>query len=140
MREALVQDWMTCELITITSHTLLPEAKRLMQEKGIRRLPVVDEGKLVGIVTWGDIREAWASDATSLSVFELETLLVALPVCEVMTPNPITVTPLTTIARAAQLMLKHKIGGLPVRDHRGRLVGIITESDIFRMLVQGRAA
>jgi acetoin utilization protein AcuB len=136
----LVGNWMTPEPITITSETTLPEAHRLMKEKNIRRLPVVHEGKLVGIVTWGDIREASASDATSLDIFELHALLDKLPVRQFMTRNPITVHTITTIARAAQLMLEHKIGGLPVVDQHRRLVGIITESDIFRMLVLGAAA
>jgi CBS domain-containing protein len=131
---------MTPHPVTVTPETTLPEAHHLMKEKGIRRLPVVSKGKLVGIVTWGDIREASASDATTLDVYELYTLLEKLPVSQFMTRNPITVHTITTIARAAQLMLEHKIGGLPVVDRHHRLVGIITESDIFRMLVLGAAA
>lgn len=138
MKDQLVQDWMTRDPVTITSDTALPYAHRLMQDHKIRRLPVVEEGVLVGIITLGDIREAEPSDATSLSIFELNYLLAKLPVSDIMTPDPITVTPITTIARAAQLMLEHKVGGLPVVD-RGKLVGIITESDIFRLLVQGKA-
>jgi acetoin utilization protein AcuB len=136
----LVGNWMTPDPVTVTPETTLPTAHRLMKEKNIRRLPVVHEGKLVGIVTWGDIREASASDATSLDIFELHTLLDKLPVRQFMTRNPITVHTITTIARAAQLMMEHKIGGLPVVDQHHRLVGIITESDIFRMLVLGVAA
>jgi acetoin utilization protein AcuB len=139
MKKLVVKDWMTPDPIVVTSDTTLPEAHRAMKEHNIRRLPVVDEGRLVGIVTWGDIREASASDCTSLDVFELTYLLENLPVRTFMTRNPITVTPLTTIARASQIMLEHKIGGLPVVDHRGALVGIITESDIFRVLVLGQA-
>lgn len=139
MKKLLVGDWMTPDPITVDSDTTLPEAHRIMKENHIRRLPVVDDGRLVGIVTWGDIREASASDCTSLDVFELSYLLEALPVHHFMTRNLVTVTPITPIARAAQLMLEHKIGGLPVVDHRGRLVGIITESDIFRVLVLGQA-
>lgn len=139
MKEQLVKDWMTPEPITVSSQASMPEAYRLMKDEAIRRLPVVDEGKLVGIVTLGDVREASASDATSLSIFELNYLLAMLPVGEIMTPDPITVTSMTAISRAAQLMLEHKVAGLPVVDH-GKLVGIITESDIFRMLVLGHAA
>ena len=140
MKTQLVSDWMTSDPITVTPETTLPDAHRLMKEHHIRRLPVVDEGKLVGIVTWGDIREASPSDATSLDIFELHTLLDRLPVRQIMTHDPITVHPITTIARTAQLMLEHKVGGLPVVDRRRRLVGIITESDIFRVLVLGTAA
>lgn len=139
MNPQLVKDWMTRAPITITATTSLTEAWRLMQDNDIRRLPVVEHGKVVGIVTWGDIREASASDATSLTVFELKYLLDKLPADRFMTRHPITVTPTTTISRAAQLMLEHKIGGLPVVEN-GKLVGILTESDIFRMFVMTDAA
>lgn len=139
MKDQLVKDWMTDNPITVTSSTTLPEAHRLMQDNNIRRLPVVDDGKLAGIVTLGDVREASPSDATSLSIFELNYLLSRLKVGTIMTSDPITVTTITTIARAAQLMLENKIGGLPVVE-RDKVVGIITESDIFRMLVLGKAA
>ena len=131
---------MICNPIVVTEDTTLPEAQRLMKDNAIRRLPVVDyHGRLVGIVTLGDLLKASASDATLLSIHELNYLLSKLSVGEIMTRKPITVTPLTTIARAAQLMLENKIGGLPVVE-RGELLGIITESDIFRMLVLGQAA
>ena len=139
MYPQLVKEWMTRNPITIAEDTSLTEASRLMKDNDIRRLPVVEHGKLVGIVTWGDIREASASDATSLTVFELGYLLEKLQVDRFMTRHPITVTPTTTISRAAQLMLEHKIGGLPVVEN-GQLVGILTESDIFRMLVTANAA
>ena len=139
MNPQLVKNWMTRNPVTITEDTPLTEASRLMKDNHIRRLPVVEHGKLVGIVTWGDIREASASDATSLTVFELGYLLKKLHVDRFMTRHPITVTPTTTITRAVQLMLQHKIGDLPVVEN-GKLVGILTESDIFRMLVTANAA
>jgi acetoin utilization protein AcuB len=139
MNPQLAKDWMTRNPVTITEDTSLTAASRLMKDNDIRRLPVVEHGKVVGIVTWGDIREASASDATTLSMFELGYLLNNLPVDRFMTRHPITVTPTTTIIRAAQLMLQHKIGGLPVVEN-GKLVGILTESDIFRMLVIANAA
>jgi CBS domain-containing protein len=137
MRKALVRDWMSKNVITVTPETTLPEAHRLMTEHKIRRLPVVKDGKVVGIVTRGDIRGAEPSEATSLSIWELNYLLSRLRVEEIMTPNPITIPPDATIGEAAQLMLKHKISGLPVVDAQGALVGIITESDIFRLIVRG---
>ena len=139
MDPQLVKDWMTRNPITITADTSLTEASRLMQDNDIRRLPVIKNGHVVGIVTWGDIREASASDATTLTIFELGYLLKKLQVERIMTRDPITVTPTTTITRAAQLMLEYKIGGLPVVEN-GKLVGILTESDIFRMLVTPNAA
>ncbi len=135
MRRIQVRDWMTPNPITIDPRTTLPEAHKLMKECHIRRLPVVDRGKLVGILTLGDIREASPSDATSLSIFELNYLLARLSVEKLMTRDPITIAPGATIREAAQLMLEHKIGGLPVVESE-KLVGIITESDIFRVLVQ----
>lgn len=134
MRRHLVKDWMTPDPITIDPTTTLPEANRLMKECGIRRLPVVEHGRLVGIVTLGDIREASPSTATSLSIYELNYLLSRLTVGELMTRDPISITPETSIEAAARLMLEHKIGSLPVVDGT-RVVGIITESDIFRLLV-----
>ncbi len=135
MKKVQVCDWMTPNPITIDIKTTLPEAHKLMKECHIRRLPVVDHGKVVGILTQGDIREASPSDATSLSIFELNYLLAKLNVEKIMTRDPITIAPGATIREAAQLMLEHKIGGLPVVENE-KLVGIITESDIFRVLVQ----
>lgn len=134
VRRHLVKDWMTPDPITIGPNTTLPEANRLMKECGIRRLPVVDNGRLVGIVTLGDVREASPSTATSLSIYELNYLLSRLTVEKIMTRDPITIAPETSLEAAARLMLEHKIGGLPVVDG-AKVVGIITESDIFRLLV-----
>lgn len=132
-----VRDWMTPHPITIDPKTVLPDAHRLMQDSHIRRVPVVENGKLVGIVTLGDIREAEPSQATTLSIYELHYLLSKLTVERIMTRNPIIIAPDATIREAARLMLEHKIGGLPVVEPQtGKLVGIITESDIFRILVQ----
>jgi CBS domain-containing protein len=106
-----------------------------MMQLGIRRLPVVTDGHLVGIVTLGDLREARPSPATSLSIYELNYLLAQLTVGQVMTHNPYTVRQDTPIQEAARIMLDHKIGGLPVVEDDDKVVGIITESDIFRMLI-----
>ena len=101
----------------------------------MRRLPVVDEGRLVGIITTGDLREAAPSMATSLSVFELTYLLDKVSVDKIMRRNVITVSPKTSVRDAAEIMLQNKISGLPVVDMK-RVVGIITESDLFRMMVR----
>ena len=134
MTTAPVRSWMTEKVITITPQTTLPEAQRIMLEYKIRRLPVVKSGKLVGIVTLGDIREAKPSDATTLSISELNYLMDRLTAKDFMTPNLITITPDATIAEAARLMVEHKIGGLPVVEN-GKLVGIITETDLCRLLM-----
>lgn len=135
MKDLLVTDWMTHRVITVDVHTSLPDAHKLMRSHKIRRLPVMEGDRLVGIVTRSDIREASPPDATSLSVWELQYLLSKLTMDEIMTPKPITVLPSATIRDAARLMYTHKIGGLPVLDTEGQLQGIITESDIFRVLI-----
>jgi CBS domain-containing protein len=125
---------MTSNPITITPQTTLPEASRLMREYKIRRLPVINKGKLVGIVTLGDVREAKPSDASVLSIYEVNYLLDKLTAKEFMTQNPMTISPDATIAEAARLMFEHKIGGLPVVED-SELVGMITETDFCRLLM-----
>jgi CBS domain-containing protein len=135
MKDLLVKDWMTSKVITVDIHTALPDAHKLMRSHKIRRLPVLDGDTVVGIVTRSDIREASPSDATSLSVWELHYLLSKLTMGDIMTPKPVVILPTATIRDAARLMYSHKIGGLPVVDTDGQLQGIITESDIFRILI-----
>jgi CBS domain-containing protein len=134
MKTELVKDWMTPNPICVSPHTSLPEALKLMQQRRIRRLPVLEGEKLVGIVTRGDLRGAQPSEATSLSIYEINYLLGRLEIGKVMTRRVITVTPNTTIGDAARLMLKHTIAALPVIN-ASHVVGILTESDIFRMVV-----
>lgn len=134
MKQELVSDWMTRDVIAIDPGTSLTDAHHLMREKRIRRLPVVDHRKVVGIVTLGDIRAAEPSMASSLSVWEVNSLLDNLKVSEFMTRKPMTIDRNASIGEAATLMLENKFSGLPVVDGEGRLVGIITESDIFRLV------
>jgi len=137
MKLELVRDWMTHDVVTVTPDVTLPRADELMVAHTIRRLPVVTaDGRLVGIVTYGDIRSARPSRASSLSIWEANYLLARLPVAEIMTKIPVTVSQDATIGEAAYLMLQNMISGLPVVDNQGGLVGIITESDIFRMVVR----
>lgn len=137
MKKEFVKDWMTPEVITINPETTLSKAHELMIREQIRRLPIVDKrGQVVGIVTLGDVRGAEPSSATSLSIWELNYLLAKLTVEKIMTMDPITVGPEATVGDAARIMLENHIAGLPVVDENGELVGIITESDIFRMVVR----
>jgi len=136
MHRQLIKDWMTPDPITVPTSTTLPEAHHLMEKHGIRRLPVVDEGELKGLITRGDIRGAQPSEATSLSIFEIHYLLSRLTVDKIMKTDVLTVKPDDTVSVAAKLMYERKIGGLPVVDDEGKVVGIITESDIFRMIVE----
>ena len=134
MSTQIVRNWMTPNPITITMQTTLPEARRLMDKHFVRRLPVINKGKLVGIVTRGDIREAQASTATTLSVYELNYLLDEMPAKDFMAYEPITISPDAPIGEAARRMMQHKVGGLPVVEN-GELVGIITETDFCRLLI-----
>lgn len=135
MKQELVQDWMTREVITIAPETSLKEAHDIMRKRSIRRLPVVTHGKVLGIVTLGDIRGAEPSQASSLSVWEMNDMLAKLKVSEIMTRNPGTIQQTASVGDAAKIMLEKKFSGLPVVDEANHLVGIITESDIFRLVV-----
>jgi len=128
----LIKDWMTREPITITDETSMIKAIHLMKQHRFRRLPVLHQGQLVGMVTDRDLKEASPSKATTLDVHELYYLLAELQVKEIMTRDPLSVSQDDTVERAAQLMLEHTISGLPVVDAGGQLVGIITQSDVFR--------
>lgn len=136
MRTISVRDVMSSPVIAVSLTTPLPQLNNLMREQHIRRLPVVNGNRLVGMITFGDIRSALPSDATTLSVYELSYLIEQVTAAEVMRPDVITISVDASVAEAAQQMLEHKISGLPVveRDH---LVGIITESDIFRAISTG---
>ncbi|MEO1162393.1 MAG: CBS domain-containing protein [Chloroflexota bacterium] len=136
----VVSTWMTENVITINRNAPISNAHRVMKQNDIRRLPVIENGKLVGIITIGDVREASPSDATTLSIWELNYLWAQLTVERVMTTDLLTVTPTTPVLDAAELMLEHKVSGLPVVGSDSTLVGILTESDIFRMLVRSRQA
>jgi CBS domain-containing protein len=128
---------MSAKVITVKLDTTLPEAHQIMVADEIRRLPVVDEdGRLHGILTLGDLRAAQPSPASSLNIEERNYLLSNLTVERIMTSNPVTIHPQQTIGESAQIMLEKRISGLPVVDENGRICGIITESDIFRMVVR----
>ncbi len=130
-----IKDVMTRNPITVDSETLVVDAQRIMKENNIRRLPIVDKGKLVGIVTKHDLLEASPSPATSLSVFELNYLLSKMKVKEIMKKNPLTLTPDTPFEEALRLGQEKKIGSFPVVEN-GKLVGIATESDIIRFVTR----
>lgn len=132
-----VKEWMSEKVVSASPSMRISEAHQVMKDAHIRRLPVVNEqGVLVGIVTIGDVREASPSDATTLSIWELNYLWAQLTVERIMTRKVLTVTPETPILTAAEMMLENKISGLPVVDDKGRVVGMLTESDVFRMLIR----
>jgi acetoin utilization protein AcuB len=131
----LVKNWMSKKVITIDADDSMQDAMGLLKEHGIRRLPVIKKGKLVGIVTDRDLKKASASDATSLEIHELLYLLTAVKVKDIMTKEPITVPPDYTVEETAQVLLESKISGAPVVDDSGNVVGVITQSDLFRVLM-----
>ncbi|WP_322816631.1 CBS domain-containing protein, partial [Chloroflexus sp.] len=135
--EQEIRYWMRTPAITINLAAPLSEALALMREHDIRRLPVVvDTGELRGIITQGDIRGADIMRVAGLDPVDIAHALRNVKVYEVMTEDPIAVTPETGLREAALLMIENKIGGLPVIDENKRVIGIITESDLFEALVQ----
>lgn len=126
----LVKDRMTLNPYTVTPETPINDAFAIMRDHNFRRLPVVKMGKVVGIVTERALHRVTPSDATALSVFELNYLLSKMTVADAMTKDPVTIQDSQQLEDAAMLMRKNDIGALPVLREK-RLVGIITETDIF---------
>lgn len=133
----LIENWMTKDVVTGTPEMSMMKASKIMKEKGVGRLPVVDEaGVLLGVVTDRDIKEASPSKATTLDMHELYYLLSEVKLKDIMTKKVVTIKPGETIERAAQLMLENNIGGMPVVDDKNKVVGVVTDSDIFKVLVR----
>ena len=130
-----VKDQMTVNPVTVTSATTIADAAELMKKHRFRRLPVVDIGKLVGIVTDRDLRKASPSSATTLSVHEADYLLSKASIKDIMTKKVLSIDSEATIEEAALVMYNNRIGGVPVVDKNQDVVGIITETDIFKCLV-----
>jgi len=126
-----VRELMTGAPITVSPDTSVFDARRLMLKERIRHLLVTDDRRLVGIITDRDIRLNLPSQATSLSMWEVNYLLAKLTVGQVMTKSVIIIGPDREARAAAQLMLEHKVGALPVLDGEV-LIGILTETDILR--------
>jgi acetoin utilization protein AcuB len=133
-----VQDLMTTTLVTVTPDTSVHAARTLMQQRKIRHLPVLEHGQLVGIISDRLLRTVLPSPATSLSVWEVNYLLDRLTVGEVMNRFVMTVTPETLASEAVSRMLGQKVGALPVVED-GRLVGILTRTDILRAFLRLQA-
>jgi acetoin utilization protein AcuB len=126
---------MNKNVVTIDVNDLMQDAMKQLNEHGIRMLPVMKKGKLVGIVTNRDLKRASASDATTLEVHELLYLVSKIKVKDIMTKDPITVPPDYTAEETAHVLLESKISGAPVVDENGQVVGTITQSDLFRVII-----
>jgi len=113
----------------------MQRAVSLMKEHRIRMLPVMKRGKLVGVVSDTDLKKASASDATMLDVHEMLYLISKIKIKDIMTKDPFTVSPDCTVEETAELLMEHKISGVPVVDVGGKVVGIITRDDLFKVLI-----
>ncbi|TET52615.1 MAG: CBS domain-containing protein [Anaerolineales bacterium] len=132
----LVKEGMTPDPITVSEDTSVSKALDMMRQEKVRRFPVVGKrGKLAGIVLEKDLLYASPSPATTLSLFEIHTLLAKVTVADVMTREVVTVDEDAPIEQAARIMVDNNIGGLPVM-REGSLVGIITETDLFKVFLE----
>lgn len=135
MINMFVEQRMTSNPITVTPTSTIADASEIMRANRFRRLPVVDQGKLVGLVTDRDLRAVSPSPATTLSIFELNYLLAKMQIKDIMKKKVITIKADATVEEAAILLFNHRIGGLVVVDDQDAVVGVITETDIFKCFV-----
>ena len=131
----LVENWMNQNVITVDADDSMLDATKILKEHNIRHLPVLEKGKLVGVITDRDLKRASPSDATTLEAHELLYLIANIKVREIMTRNPITVPYNFTIEEAAEILLQAKISGMPVVDKDGDVIGTITQTDLFKVLI-----
>ena len=131
----LVKNWMSKPVITVDVNSSMQEASRLLEKHHFRMLPVMNQENLVGIITDRDLKRSSASDATSLEKHELLYILLKIKVQDIMTKNPICVAPEYTIEETARILMEHKISGVPVVGTNGEVDGIVTQSDLCRVLI-----
>jgi acetoin utilization protein AcuB len=131
----LVKNWMSKNVIAIDIKDSMSDAIKLLKENDIRMMPVMKKGKLVGIVTDRDLKRASASDATTLDVHELLFLVSKIKIKDIMTKDPIMIPEDFTVEETAEVLLKNKISGAPVIDNEGKVVGAITQTDLFKVLI-----
>ena len=130
-----VKDFMTKKVVYISPDTTVSHAADIMRDQGLRRLPVIENDKLVGLVTEGTMAEASPSKATSLSIFEMNYLLNKTKIRDVMIRDVITVSPYDRLEDAIYIMMKHHVGVLPVVEN-GQVYGIITDKDVFKAFLE----
>lgn len=128
----LIKDWMATTILTVDANTSVMRATRTMKENNIRRLPVLSHGKLAGIITDRDLKDASPSSKADMDIHEMYYLLSEMKVKDVMTGNPVCLKKDDTLEKAAMVMLKERISGLLVVDDNGNLVGLLSESDVLR--------
>jgi acetoin utilization protein AcuB len=131
----LVKNWMSKKVITIDENDSMQDAINLTKQHKINMLPVMKKGKLVGIVSDRDLKKASASDATTLDVHELLYLISKIKIKDIMSKKPLTVPFDFTIEETASMLLENNISGAPVVDKDKQLVGVITQADIFKVIL-----
>lgn len=131
----LVKYWMSKPAITIDLKDSMSDAMKLLRENNISMLPVMKKERLVGVITDRDLKKASASDATTLDIHELLYLISKIKIKDIMSGSPITVLPDLTVEETAEILLKNKISGVPVVDKKGPVLGVITQNDLFKMLI-----
>ena len=131
----LVRNWMNPTVISIEAQASMAEALNLLKENQIKTLPVFDRETLVGVVTDRDLKRASASDATLLEIHELLHALTRIKVRDIMSRKPITIPDTYTVEEAAEVLRDHHISGAPVMDAKGRMVGMISQNDLFDALM-----
>ncbi len=131
----LIKRWMSKPVVTVEKDASLVDVSNLFKTKIISMVPVMDDGAIIGIVTDGDIKKASPSEATSLDIYELMTLVRKIKITSVMSSPVVKIPGNFTVDEAAAKMLENNISGMPVMGDDGKMEGIITKSDIFRCLV-----
>jgi acetoin utilization protein AcuB len=131
----LVRNWMNPTVLSVEAQTSMAEALSLMKENQIKTLPVFDREALVGVLTDRDLKRASASDATLLEIHELLQLLTRIKVRDIMSRNPITIPENYTVEETAEVLRDHHISGAPVMNTKGRMVGMISQNDLFNALM-----
>lgn len=131
----LVKNWMNKNVITINADDSMTEAIRLLKEKDIRLLPVMEKSKLVGVVTDQDLKDASSSDVLSFDIHELFYLISKIKIRNIMSKDPITVPMDYTLEETAEILLKNQISGVPVLDQNGGIMRTITQKELFRALI-----
>ena len=131
----LIKDWMAKDVLTVEEDASLMRVTRIMKENNIRRLPIVTKGKLIGIITDRDVKDASPSKDASMDIHELHRTMSAIKVTDVMTPAPTTLSGNDSLEKAAMIMLECRISGMPVADDDGHLIGLISETDVLRAFI-----
>ena len=128
----LIKDWMATAVLTVDANTSVMRATRIMKENNIRRLPVLSQGKLAGVVTDRDLKEASPSSTSDMDIHEMYYLLSEMKIKDVMTDKCISMHLDDTLEKAALVMLAEKISGVMILDAEDNLVGLLSETDILR--------